>query len=65
MYLHYHRFYRSDRQSGDHRGVALAASSTLKHKHIPSPITSVIETVTVSVETPAKEIVFISANFKC
>lgn len=58
-----YRFYRIDRQSGDHGGVAIAINSNLKHKQIPSPPTKVIETVAISVDTPVGEIVFIAAYF--
>lgn len=59
----HHRFYRLDRQSGGHGGVAITVNKELKHKHIPSPITSVIESVAVSVDTPVGEIAFISVYF--
>lgn len=38
-----YRFYRLDRQSGEHGGVAIAVDRNIKHKHIPLPPTNVIE----------------------
>lgn len=58
-----YRFYRVDRKSGDHGGVAIAVNASLKHRHVPSPPTKVIETVAISVDTPSGEIMFISAYF--
>src|ERR1700744_2410129 len=58
-----YRFYRLDRQSGEHGGVAIAVHCSLKHKHVPLPPTNVIETVAISVSSPGGEIVFVSAYF--
>lgn len=58
-----YRFYRLDRQSDEHGGVAIAIDSSLKHKHVSLPPTTVIESVAISVDTPSGEITFVSAYF--
>ena len=34
IYLPHYRFYRTDRQTGEHGGVAIAVSRNLKHKQV-------------------------------
>lgn len=58
-----YKLYRVDRQAGGGGGVAIAVNRSLKHTQLSSLTTKAIESVAVSVETPAGPITFVSVYF--
>lgn len=62
VHLRSHKFYRSDRESSDHGGVAIAIHKTIPHKQIYIN-TNIIENVAVDINTPTGNITIISVYF--
>lgn len=55
--------YRTNRQNGEHGGVAIAVHKRLIHTNIPSLNTKIIETTGINVNTSTGDITIISAYF--
>lgn len=62
IYLPSHKFYRTDRETNNHGGVAIAIHKSIPHKQTFIK-TNIIENVAVNINTPTGDITLVSVYF--